>query len=54
MPQITINLDSKENKQIGIFKAKEELKSKEAAVKMVIRKFFKIKNTAINKKGWKR
>jgi len=43
MPQITIDLDSDENKQIEIFKATEGLRSKEKAVKLIIKKFFKIK-----------
>jgi len=46
MPQITINLDSEENKRIEILKAQEGLKNKAKAVELVIRKFFKI-----NKKG---
>lgn len=40
MPKITIELDAKENKNIEIFKAQEELKNKAEAVRLVIRKFF--------------
>ena len=45
MPQITINLDSKENKEIEIFKAKEGLKNKAAAIKLVLREYFNIKKS---------
>jgi len=43
MPQITINLDSNENKEVEIFKAKHELKNKADAIKLIVRNFFKIK-----------
>ena len=43
MPQININLGIKENKQVEIFKAKYELRNKEDAIKLVLKKFFKIK-----------
>jgi len=43
MPQITINLNIKENKQIEIFKAKHGLKNKKDTIRLVIKKFFKIK-----------
>ena len=43
MPQITITLDSNENKEIEIFKAKEGLKSKAEAVTLALRKYFNIK-----------
>lgn len=42
MPQITINLDSEENKQIEILKAREGLKNKAAAIKLVLREYFNI------------
>ena len=45
MPQITINLDPEENKKVEIFKAKEELKNKAAAIKLVLRKYFNIKKS---------
>ena len=51
MPQITIDLDSDENKNIEIFKAQEELKNKEQAIKLVIRKFFKMNLQSIKKRG---
>ncbi len=40
MPQITINLDSDENKEIEVFKAKNGLKNKAAAIKLVLREYF--------------
>ena len=43
MPQITIKIDNKENKQIEIFKAEEGLKNKVDAIRLVIQRFFKIK-----------
>lgn len=43
MPQITIDFDSKENKQIEVFKAEHELKNKADAVKKIVRLFFNIK-----------
>ncbi|MBR9677018.1 DUF2683 family protein [Candidatus Woesearchaeota archaeon] len=43
MPQITVDFDSRENKEIEIFKAKEGLKNKSDAVKKIIRTFFNIK-----------
>ena len=51
MPQITINLDSEENKEIEIFKAQEGLKNKADAVELVIRKFFNMKDQSQSKKG---
>ncbi len=43
MPQITIDFDYEENKNIEIFKAKEGIKNKEKAVRLIVRRFFKIK-----------
>lgn len=40
MPQITINFDSKENKQIEIYKAEHEIKNKADAVRKIVREFF--------------
>ncbi len=40
MPQITINFDSTENKNIEVFKAEHEIKNKADAVKRIIREFF--------------
>jgi len=42
MPQITITLDFEENKQIEILKAREGLKNKAEAIKLVLRQYFKI------------
>lgn len=53
MPQITIDFDEEENRNIEIFKAKESIKNKQKAVRLIIRKYFKIKETR-NEKGWKR
>lgn len=43
MPQVTIDLDQKENKEVEVFKAQEGLRSKEQAIKRIIRKFFNIR-----------
>ena len=43
MPQVTISIDDKENKNIEIFKAQEGLKNKADTIRLIIQKFFKIK-----------
>lgn len=43
MPKITIDFDSEENKNIGIFKAEQNLRNKADAVKLIVKKYFKIK-----------
>ena len=43
MPQITIDFSKEENRNIDIFKAKNELKNKADAVKQIIREYFNIK-----------
>lgn len=53
MPQITIDFDTEENKNIEIFKAKESLKNKEKAVRLIVRRFFKMKKP-VKKEGWKK
>ena len=53
MPQITIDFDEEENRNIEIFKAQERMKNKEKAVRLIIRKFFKI-NEPRNEKRWKK
>jgi hypothetical protein len=53
MPQITINFDHEENKNIEIFKAKEGIKNKEKAVRLIIRNFFKLKEP-LNIERWKK
>lgn len=50
MPQITIDFGDEENRNIEIFKAKEGLKNKEKAVRLIVRKFFKIKESAGNER----
>ena len=53
MPQIVIDFNDEENKNIEIFKAKEGLKNKEKTVRLIIRKFFKMKEPA-KREGWKK
>ena len=43
MPKVTIFLDDKEDLKVDVFKSENRLKSKEKAIKEVIRRFFKIK-----------
>ena len=43
MPQITIDFDEQENRQIEIYKAENGIKNKADAVKKIIKKYFGIK-----------
>lgn len=53
MPQITIDFEDEENQQIEIFKAQEGLKNKEITVRLIVRRFFKMKETDKGKR-WKK
>ena len=43
MPKIIIDLDEKEDLEVDIYKAKNRLKSKEKAIKQIIRNYLGIK-----------
>jgi hypothetical protein len=53
MTQITIDFDPEENKNIEIFKAQEEMKNKEKAVRLIVRRFFKMEEPSEHKR-WKK
>ena len=43
MPKLILNLDEKEDMEVDIYKARKRLKSKEKAIKDIIRSFLKIR-----------